>query len=317
MLRVVHYFYIPLCPCFTGNILGKKLREEFIKLLEEDIEFRYIVMSFLGIREILERIDKNTEAIRDLQEQVRVLQKQMSEHTKAIRSLQEQVLENTKAIRVLQGQVVENTRAIRGLQEQVLENTKAIRSLQEQVAENTRTIRGLQEQVRSLQEQVLENTKAIRSLQEQVLENTKAIKSLQGQTLELTKELKRLGDRISALGARWGLIAEEVFRESLRKFLQDYFKVARVERWEHYDEEGFVYGYPSVVEVDLIIKDEVHYLIEVKSSTSKSDISELYRIGILYEKKTGVKPQLTAVTCFIEERARKVAEKLGIKVITY
>ena len=297
--------------------MDRKLRDEFIRLLEEDIEFRYIVMSFLGIREILERIDKNTEAIRDLQEQVRVLQKQMTEHTKAIRSLQEQVrslqeqvLENTKAIRSLQDQVVENTRAVRGLQEQVrslqeqvLENTKAIRSLQEQVAENTKAIRSLQEQVRSLQEQVVDNTKAIRSLQ--------------GQTLELTKELKRLGDRISALGARWGLIAEEVFRESLRKFLQDYFKVARVERWEHYDEEGFVYGYPSVVEVDLIIKDEVHYLIEVKSSTSKSDISELYRIGILYEKKTGIKPQLTAVTCFIEERARKVAEKLGIKVITY
>ena len=297
--------------------MDRKLRDEFIRLLEEDIEFRYIVMSFLGIREILERIDKNTEAIRDLQEQVRVLQKQMTEHTKAIRSLQEQVrslqeqvLENTKAIRSLQDQVVENTRAVRGLQEQVrslqeqvLENTKAIRSLQEQVAENTKAIRSLQEQVRSLQEQVVDNTKAIRSLQ--------------GQTLELTKELKRLGDRISALGARWGLIAEEVFRESLRKFLQDYFKVARVERWEHYDEEGFVYGYPSVVEVDLIIKDEVHYLIEEKSSTSKSDISELYRIGILYEKKTGIKPQLTAVTCFIEERARKVAEKLGIKVITY
>ncbi|RLE86810.1 MAG: hypothetical protein DRJ49_07335, partial [Thermoprotei archaeon] len=54
-----------------------------------------------------------------------------------------------------------------------------------------------------------------------------------------------------------------------------------------------------------------------KSSTSKSDISELYRIGILYEKKTGVKPQLTTIICFIEERARKVAEKLGIKVIMY
>ena len=67
----------------------------------------------------------------------------------------------------------------------------------------------------------------------------------------------------------------------------------------------------------MIIKDEVHYLVEVNSSTSKSDISELYRIGILYEKKTGVKPRLTTITCFIEERTRRVAEKLGIKVITY
>jgi len=213
--------------------LSRKLRDEFIKLLEEDIEFRYIVMSFLGIREILERIDKNTEAIKNLQEQVE------------------------------------------------------------------------------------EHSKVIISLQEQVEKHTKAIESLQEQVLGLTKEIKRLGDRISALGARWGLTAEEVFRESLREFLQNYFKVARIEKWEHYDEEGLVYGHPSVVEADLIIKDKVHYLVEVKSSTSKGDVSELYRIGILYEKKTGVRPQLVIITCFIDERAKRVAEKLGIKVTTY
>jgi len=199
--------------------LSRKLRDEFIKLLEEDVEFRYIVMGFLGIREILKRIDRNTEAIRDLQ-------KQVEEHSKVIRSLQEQVL-------------------------------------------------------------------------------------------KLANEIKRLGDRISALGARWGLVAEEVFKESLREFLQNYFKVAKVERWEHYDEDGLVYGHPSVVEVDLIIKDKVHYLVEVKSSASKGDISELYRIGVLYEKETNVKPQLVIVTCFIDERAKRMAEKLGVKVIAY
>jgi len=213
--------------------LSRKLRDEFIKLLEEDVEFRYIVMGFLGIREILERINKNTEAIKDLQKQVE------------------------------------------------------------------------------------EHSKAIRRLQEQVERHTRAIESLQEQVLGLTKEIRRLGDRISALGARWGLIAEEAFRESLREFLQNYFKVARVERWEHYDEEGLVYGHPSVVEVDLIIKDRVHYLVEVKSSASKGDVAELYRIGVLYERETNVKPQLVIVTCFIDERAKRVAEKLGVKVITY
>ena len=213
--------------------MSRKLRDEFIKLLEEDVEFRYIVMGFLGIREILERINKNTEAIKDLQKQVE------------------------------------------------------------------------------------EHSKAIRRLQEQVERHTRAIESLQEQVLKLANEIKRLGDRISALGARWGLVAEEVFRESLREFLQNYFKVARVERWEHYDEEGLVYGHPSVVEADLIIKDRVHYLVEVKSSASKGDVAELYRIGILYERETNVKPQLVIVTCFIDERAKRVAEKLGVKVITY
>ena len=260
----------------------RKLRDEFIKLLEEDVEFRYIVMGFLGIREILERIDKNTEAIKSLEEQIRNLQEQ---------------------VRSLQYQVVEHGKVIRDLQEQVLEHSKAIRSLQEQV-------RNLQEQVRNLQRQVTEHSKAIINLQEQV-------KSLQQQVFELVKEIKELSDRVSALGARWGIIAEEVFTESLRRFLREYFKVAKIDVWEYYDEKGFVYGHPSVIEVDLVIKDRIHYLVEVKSSASKGDVSEIYRIGILYEKKTGIKPQLIIVTCFIDEKAKKLAEKLGVKVITY
>lgn len=143
------------------------------------------------------------------------------------------------------------------------------------------------------------------------------VKSLQQQVFELVKEIKELSDRVSALGARWGIIAEEVFTESLRRFLREYFKVAKIDVWEYYDEEGFVYGHPSVIEVDLVIKDKVHYLVEVKSSTSKGDVSEIYRIGILYEKETGIKPQLIIVTCFIDEKAKKLAEKLGVKIITY
>ncbi|RLE56569.1 MAG: hypothetical protein DRJ40_05580, partial [Thermoprotei archaeon] len=52
----------------------------------------------------------------------------------------------------------------------------------------------------------------------------------------------------------------------LRRFLQEYFKVARIERWCYVDEEGFVYGYPVVIDVDLVVKDGEHILIEVKSS---------------------------------------------------
>jgi len=239
--------------------LSKSLKEEFLKLLREDIEFRYAVMGFLGIREIIERIDKNTEAIKNLQEQVR--------------SLQEQVLENSKATR--------------GLQEQIVK-------LQEQVVK-------LQEQTRNLQEQVLKHSKRLE-------EHSKAIRSLQ-------EEIKRLGDKISALGARWDLIAEEVFRNALAKFVQDYFKIAKVKRWTYFDKDGKVFGYPTLIEIDIIVKDNIHRLIEVKSSVDPYDIWAFNRKCNFYKELNKVNVRKIIVTCYAEDRAKETAKALGVEII--
>jgi len=67
--------------------VSSRLRDEFLRLLREDVEFRYAVMGLLGIEEILRKISENTQAIRDLQKQVRDLQEQ-------IRDLQRQVIEH-------------------------------------------------------------------------------------------------------------------------------------------------------------------------------------------------------------------------------
>ena len=239
--------------------MGKSLKEEFLRLLREDVEFRYAVMGFLGIREIIEHIDKNTEAIKNLQEQVRGLQEQ-----------------------------------VRNLQKQVLENSRAIRSLQEQVVK-------LQEQTRNLQEQVLEHSKRLE-------EHSKAIRALQ-------EEIKRLGDKISALGARWGLIAEEVFRNALAKFVQDYFKVAEGKRWTYFDKEGKVFGYPTLIEIDIIIKDNIHHLIEVKSSVDPYDVWAFDRKCNFYREFNKVNVRKIIITCYAEERAKETAKALGVEII--
>ncbi len=253
--------------------MSTKLKEEFLKLLEEDREFRYTVAGLIGLGEIL----------------------------KAIRDLQDQVLENTRATRKLQGQMV-------SLQGQVAENTKAIRALQGQMV-------SLQEQVAGLQEQVAKHGEAIRSLQEQVVEHSKAIRALQEQMLEHSKRIEGLTRTVQALGARWGFIAEDAFREGMRGIIEEFFG-GRVERWIYEDDEGFVFGHPSIVEVDVVVRDREHVLVEVKSSLSRADIYELWRKGQLYERVKGVKPRLVAVSPFVDERGRREAERLGIEVYT-
>jgi hypothetical protein len=135
---------------------------------------------------------------------------------------------------------------------------------------------------------------------------------------ELTKEMNKgfelLRNAITALGARWGIFAEEAFREGMKGVIENLgFPSYEIKKWKTFDEEGYVFGYPHEVEVDIVIKDNKHFLIEIKSSVSDADVLKFKKIGELYEKKTGVKPQLIIISPYIREEGKKECEFLGIK----
>jgi len=52
----------------SAGASSTNLREEILKLLEEDREFRYAVAGLLGYREVLERLDRHEEELRRLRE---------------------------------------------------------------------------------------------------------------------------------------------------------------------------------------------------------------------------------------------------------
>ena len=132
---------------------------------------------------------------------------------------------------------------------------------------------------------------------------------------DMNRGFELLRRHIDALGARWGLLAEESFRAGMVGVVERYFG-GRVERWTYYDEEGFVFGFPSLVEVDMVISDKEHILVEIKSSVSRADVYELWKVGQLYERIRGVKPRLAIVSPFVREEAKKLAKELGIDVYT-
>jgi hypothetical protein len=121
---------------------------------------------------------------------------------------------------------------------------------------------------------------------------------------------------INALGARWGLMAESAFRESLRGLLEKELGF-RVEKWKAYDETGIVFGYPSEVEIDVTISDGKLILIEVSSHVRASDVLQFRRKAELYEKLSGRRPdRLIMVTPYVDEKALEAARRLEIEVYT-
>ncbi|MCD6469271.1 hypothetical protein J7L29_00525 [Candidatus Bathyarchaeota archaeon] len=105
--------------------MSTSLKKEFLELLEKDIEFRYAVAGYLGLLEILKRLDKLEEGQKKLWES----QNRLWEEIKALREDQNKLWEN-------QNRLWEEVRALREGQEKIWEEVKALREGQNKLWEN-------------------------------------------------------------------------------------------------------------------------------------------------------------------------------------
>ena len=138
------------------------------------------------------------------------------------------------------------------------------------------------------------------------------------QMLQEIRGLSRKHDStIGALGARWGLYTEQSFRSALKAILEESFAV-EVQSVTEFDETGYVFGHPYQVELDIIIKDGLLIICEIKSSMSRSDMYDFGRKVEFYERGHQQKAtRRLAISPMVDEYAQRVAKKLGIEVYSY
>ncbi len=80
-----------------------------------------------------------------------------------------------------------------------------------------------------------------------------------------------------------------------------------------YDDQGEVFGRPDQVELDVIIKNGLLLICELKSSIDKAGMYILERKARFYElRHQRTANRLIVISPMIDARARKVAERLGI-----
>ncbi|MBF0498437.1 MAG: DUF3782 domain-containing protein, partial [Deltaproteobacteria bacterium] len=134
---------------------------------------------------------------------------------------------------------------------------------------------------------------------------------------KLDRSIKRLESTLGAIGARWGHQTEESYRSGLAAILKDVFD-GEVVHVNEYDEEGMVFGRPDQVELDVVVKNGLLIICELKSSLSKSDMYAFERKVRYYEKKHRQQAsRMIAISPMVDERAMKVAPKLGIEVFSH
>jgi len=85
-------------------------------------------------------------------------------------------------------------------------------------------------------------------------------------------------------------------------------------RINEYDKQGEVYGRPDQIELDVIIKNDLLLIFELKSSMSKGDMYFFERKARFYERRYKRRAdRLIAISAMIDEPAESVARELGIE----
>ena len=170
--------------------------------------------------------------------------------------------------------------------------------------ENTRRWEETQQEIRAMREE--QNRKWE--------ENQATIRAM----LEDIQDPSRKHDStIGALGARWGLHTEQSFRNALKGILEDSFDVEVINVTE-FDDAGEVFGHPDQVELDVIIKNGMLILCEIKSSMSKADMYTFERKVRFYEKLHERKAdRALAISPMVEQQAQEIARELGVEVYSY
>jgi hypothetical protein len=247
-----------------------------LRLLKEDEEFRYAVAGLIGLEEILKRLDRNEQELVRLRED---MAKMFEKHEERFARIEEEIGRIWQEIERLREDMV------RGFERHDAELAKLREDMVKGFERHDREIQRLTEEMNRLRE-------------------------------DMTKGFELVNRHISAIGARWGIMAEDAFREGLRGILEKEFGV-KVDRWIARDEDGMVYGFSSVIEIDIAIKDGKTMLIEISSSVDKSKVAAFLRKAQLYEKKTGIKPErLIMVTPYADEDAIEAAREVGVEVYT-
>jgi len=291
-----------------GLETSARLKKSLIRLLKEDEEFRYTVAGLIGLGEVLKRFDKYDGVFSKLL-------KRMDKHYAEIARLREDMVKGfARHDELLAKHSEEITRLREDMVAGFKRHDEEISRLREDMvkgfARHDELLAKHSEEITRLREDMV---KGFARHDELLVKHSEELVRLRG---DMARGFDAVNRHISALGARWGLMAEEAFREGLRGVLERDFGV-RVERWRGFDEEGSVYGHPSDVEVDVAVSDGKVLLIEVASHVRRSDISLFRRKAAFYERRGGRVPdRLVVVTPYADEDAFELASSLGIEVHT-
>ncbi len=278
----------------------RSFRQEMEKQREAD---RQVLTGLTqAVQQLIETSQANSDAIRALAARSEEHSRRLEEHSEVIRKLMERVEEHSRRLEEHSRRLEEHSEVIRKLTERVEEHSRRLEEHSQRLEEHSRRLE--------------EHSEVIRQLVEKVERHAQVIERLLAAVDRHSQEIRRLGATIGAIGARWGLHSEAAFRDGMAALLQE--AGWQVDRFLAMDLEGYVFGRPDQVEIDVVIRDGKAILIEIRSSVSRGDVAAFQRKTEFYARRTGLPvARRILISPMVDPRARDLARQMGMEIYTY
>jgi len=168
----------------------QELKKRFLRLLDEDVEFRYTVAGYLGLSEILKRLDGiEEEQVRLREEQAKMREEQIrmreefskrfEAHEAEMRALREDFNKRFEA----------HEAELRALREDFNRMQKTIEDVQKTIADMQKTIADMQETIASMQLTIEGMLRAIERMDKRL---TRVEKTLEKLTIDIEEEARSI-----------------------------------------------------------------------------------------------------------------------------
>ncbi len=231
--------------------------------------------------------------------QARVLTKHLSEIYEKVSQLA-----SKEDFYKLQNVVYELAEAQKRTEQRVEELAEAQKKTEARLDSLTQRVEELAEAQKRTEQMVYELAEAQKKtearldrLEQRVEELAEAQKRTEQRVEELAEGQKRLeetvqtgfkkvSEQISALGSRWGIKNEAMLRKTISSLAKEFgYSVSK--------------GFYGNREVDVIIHNGIHILLEVTSSALKKDVRNLNLSAEDYQKKHNIEPRLVLAAVYI------------------
>jgi len=291
-----------------------EIKEEILRLIKNDEEFRNELMNTLGInnisttlKDIGDSIKELTARISSLTELQELLGKSIASLAEAQKRTEENIAKLTERIDQLARKTEERLNKLTERMDQLAE---AQRKTEERLNELAEAQKKTEERLNKLTERMDQLAEAQRKTEEKIAKLTDAV-------MDLRKGMDQLKRSIDSIGKRWGADYEELIREFFKEVLDQLgIDIKYLNRFTYKDDEG-IFGFKGVLyEVDIVAKNGKVYLIEVKSFADSDDV-EWFRVKIdVVSRALNLKdPVKMMLAVSATKEAIDDAQATGIKLI--
>ena len=287
-----------LPPFVTRKEFPVIFQEEFRRMLlytPPDIKYQWTGMMVeifaqkTDLQAILERIDAQGERIDAQGERIEALREDFNR----------QFAEHSRRMDVLAQRLDEHSRQIVALREDF-----------------NRGFALLSGRIDTLSGRVDTLSESVDTLSGRVGTLSEGFDTLSGRVDTLSKDVGKVDSHLGGLGARWGLMTESAFRDGLADILAQEAGL-KVVRYQKMDTGGSVFGRPDQVEIDVVIQNGEHTLIELKSSISWQEVHAFARKVAFYEQEESVRARrMIIISPMFGPRAEDLADDLGMETFT-